>query len=358
MTTFGRKETLTLMSRVLQILTVLVAAVVMGGPVSGKPSHKAKATDRRAETTEGARPLLWRESADLESRDLFYGIGGAKHAPRPGTFTFVKEDLDGSNPKYLVRDDAGVKWKIKLGPEAKPEVAATRLVWAVGYFTDEDYFLPEAQVLKLPEDLHRGKKLFARDGGVRDVRFKRQEKGEAKEGTWKWKRDPFTGERELNGLRVMMSLINNWDVKDVNNAVFEKADGGSRNPEQIYIVNDLGASFGTPGFVRGDRARGDLESYRHSKFITKTTSAYVSFAAPARPALVVLMNPLDYMYRMRLRWVGRKIPRSDVKWMGSVLARLSSKQVRDAFRAAGYSESQVEGYAGIIENRIAALNDL
>ncbi len=84
----------------------------------------------------------------------------------------------------------------------------------------------------------------------------------------------------------------------------------------------------------------------------------MSFATPARPALVVLINPLDYMYRMRLRWVGRKIPRSDVKWMGSMLARLSSKQVRDAFRAAGYSESQVEGYAGIIENRIAALNDL
>jgi hypothetical protein len=346
------------MSRVLQIVAILVASMVLGTPTSGKSPHKEKATDRFAETTEGARPVLWREPTDLESRDLFYGIGGAKHAPGPGTFTFVKEDLDGSNPKYLVRDDAGVKWKIKLGPEAKPEVAATRLVWAVGYFTDEDYFLPEAQVFKLPEDLHRGKKLFARDGGVRDVRLKRQEKGEAKEGTWKWKHDPFTGERELNGLRVMMSLINNWDVKDVNNLVYEKADGASGNPEQIYMVKDLGASFGTPGFVRGDRARGDLESYSHSKFITKTTSAYVSFATPARPALVVLMNPLDYMYRMRLRWVGRKIPRSDVKWIGSILARLSPKQVREAFRAAGYSDAGVEGYAQIIENRIAALNDL
>ena len=53
--------------------------------------------------------------------------------------TFVDEDLKGSNPKFVVRDAAGVKWKIKLGTEARPETAATRLVWAVGYSADEDY---------------------------------------------------------------------------------------------------------------------------------------------------------------------------------------------------------------------------
>jgi hypothetical protein len=345
-------------SRVLQLITVLLVLTTVGVSAFGKSPYKDKATDRSAETTEGARPVLWREPADLESRDLFYGIGGPKHAPSSGTFKFIKEDLDGSNPKYLVRDDAGVKWKIKLGTEAKPEVAASRLVWAVGYFTDEDYCLPEVRVQDLPGDLHRGQKLFAPDGTVRDVRLKREEKGDAKEGAWKWKRDPFTGRREFNGLRVMMALINNWDVKDVNNLIYEKADGPSGAPEEIYMVKDLGASFGTPGFVRGDRAKGDLQSYSHSKFITKTTGDYVSFETPARPSLAVLVNPFDYMYRMRLRWVGRKIPRSDVKWMGSMLARLSPKQVRAAFRAAGYSEPEVEGFAGIIETRIAALSDL
>ena len=346
------------MSRVLQLVTVLLAFTLGGTSAPGKAPHKDKATDQGAETTKGARPVLWREPADLESRDLFYGIGGSKHAPRPGQFKFIKEDLDGSNPKYLVRDDAGVKWKIKLGPEAKPEVAATRLVWAVGYFTDEDYFLPEVRVLDLPTKLHRGKKLFTPDGTVRDVRFKREDKDGAKDGPWKWKRDPFTGEREFNGLRVLMALINNWDVKDDNNSIYQKEDEASGNSEEIYMVKDLGASFGTPGFVRGDRARGNLQSYSHSKFIIKTTGDYVSFATPARPALAVLVNPLDYVYRTRLRWVGRKIPRSDVKWIGSILARLSPDQVREAFRAAGYSQPEVDGYAEIIENRIAALNDL
>jgi hypothetical protein len=346
------------MLRGLQLVAVLLAFTTSSGPASGKSPHKDKATDQGAETTKDARPVLWREPTDLESRDLFYGIGGSKHVPRPGPFRFIKEDLDGSNPKYLVRDDAGVKWKIKLGPEAKPEVAATRLVWAVGYFTNEDYFLPEVRVLDLPAELHRGKKLFTPDGTVRDVRFKREGKDEAKGGPWKWKRDPFTGGREFNGLRVLMALINNWDVKDVNNSIYQKEDEASGNLEEIYMVTDLGASFGTPGFVRGDRARGYLQSYSHSKFIIKTTGDYVSFATPARPALAVLVNPFDYMYRMRLRWVGRKIPRSDAKWIGSILARLSPDQVREAFRAAGYSQPEVDGYAEIIENRIAALNDL
>ncbi len=57
-------------------------------------------------------------------------------------FKFVKEDLCGTNPKFIVADQSGVKWKIKLGAEAKPEVAAPRLVWAAGYFTPEDYYLP------------------------------------------------------------------------------------------------------------------------------------------------------------------------------------------------------------------------
>ena len=92
---------------------------------------------------------LWREPEDIRSENLFYGPGGKAHEPH-GPFTFVKEDLDGTNPKYDVRDEDGVKWKIKLGAEARPETVASRFVWAVGYHADEDYFLPEVRVTGLP----------------------------------------------------------------------------------------------------------------------------------------------------------------------------------------------------------------
>src|SRR5207248_2548778 len=109
--------------------------------------------------------ILWRNPSDLASRDLFYGPGGRTHAPR-GVFTFVKEDLGGTNPKFTVSDADGVKWKIKLGEEAQPETVATRFVWAVGYFADEDYYLSEVHVREMPPRLKRGRKWVDADGTV------------------------------------------------------------------------------------------------------------------------------------------------------------------------------------------------
>src|SRR6185295_9290914 len=71
---------------------------------------------------------LWVNPTNLESRDLFYGLGSEDRQPRGPEFTFVEEDTDGVNPKYEVVDADGVKWKIKIGLEAQPEIAATRLL--------------------------------------------------------------------------------------------------------------------------------------------------------------------------------------------------------------------------------------
>ena len=57
---------------------------------------------------------------------------------------FVEEDHAGTNPKFYVRDQDGTKWTAKMGVEAKPETAAAHLLWAAGYYADEDYFVPFA----------------------------------------------------------------------------------------------------------------------------------------------------------------------------------------------------------------------
>ncbi len=70
------------------------------------------------EITQPPITYLWREPKDIGSENLFYGRGGQEHAPH-GPFTFESEDLEGTNPKFDVRDADGVKWKIKLGAEAQ-----------------------------------------------------------------------------------------------------------------------------------------------------------------------------------------------------------------------------------------------
>jgi hypothetical protein len=44
--------------------------------------------------------------------------------------------------------------------------------------------------------------------------------------------------------------------------------------------------------------------------------------------------------------------------MGSLLARLSPQQVRDAFRAGGYSATEVEEFSQLLAHRIQELNSL
>ncbi len=337
-------------------VTLILAAVVLSVPSAGAPKANSKTRAGKEEITAAGPAMLWRNPTDISSRNLFWGPGGEKDQPH-GPYTFVKEDLDGTNPKFVVTDGDGVKWKVKLGEEARPETVASRLVWAVGYFTNEDYFLPDIQVAQLPH-LHRGQSQVGARGSFRNVRLKRYLKGEKKLGSWEWRDDPFRSTRELNGLRVAMALINNWDLKDENNSVYEYKHGEA-GPEQIYMVSDLGASFGTPGraWTRA-KSKGNLSAYRHSKFIDKATSEYVDFRFPTRPAFIYLVTPREYFSRLHLRWIGRHIPRDDAKWMGQLFAQLSPAQVSDAFRAAGYSPSEVQGFTAIVEARIAELTRL
>jgi hypothetical protein len=298
--------------------------------------------------------ILWKDPLDITSRNLYYGPGGKEDQPKE-PLDFLKEDMSGTNPKFDVRDAAGTKWKVKLGVEARPETVATRLMWAVGFGTNENYFLPETKVNGMPPRLQRGQELVGANGEIRAVRLQRHLCGK-KAGIWRWKHNPFTGTREFNGLRVMMALLNNWDLKDENNAIYPDCEKPDTN---LYEVSDLGASFGRTGeSYTANMSKDNLKEYRRSKFISKVTPDYVSFNFPTHlPYLYVFRLPL-FLSHQRLRWIGRRIPRSDAKWIGTYLAQLSPEQIRDAFRAAGYSPEQVEAYAATVEARIAALNRL
>ncbi|MEI9974664.1 MAG: hypothetical protein WDO73_23015 [Ignavibacteriota bacterium] len=294
--------------------------------------------------------ILWKDPGDIVSRDLFYGPGGEKHAPR-GRLQFDKEDLDGTNAKFVVKDEDGAKWKVKLGIEAKPETVATRIVWAVGFYANEDYFLPEVKIEGMPAHLHRGQNLVGSEGSIHNVRLKRED--DKKLSTWKWRDNPFTGTREFNGLRTLMAVINNWDLKDENNAIYNK--GG----ERVFAVSDIGASFGCGGRCwPSDRTKGNPETYSDSKFLRHLSADTVSFGTPARPALLFALNPKEFISRLHMEWIGENIPRADAKWMGGLLARLSSHQIRDAFRAAGYSQQDIDEFSSVLSGRIAKLSEL
>lgn len=298
--------------------------------------------------------LLWRDSGNVATRDLFFGPGGKAHQPR-APFRFLSEERSGTNPKFVIEDRAGIQWTVKLGAEARAETVASRLIWAAGYFANEDYYFDTLNVTNMPPHLHRGQKFVSEHGSVRHARLKRRSPELKTIGAWRWSDAPFRGTRQLNGLRVLMAVINNWDLTDENNAIVLRK-GSS---ERIYLVSDVGASFGT-----GDltwplrRARGDLRAYSHSRFIEHASYQYVDFRTPARPAWFFLFTPHEYTSKLRLRWIGQHIPRDDARWMGEIFARVSPQQIRDAFRAAGYSQEDAQLATRVIEQRIAELRTL
>jgi hypothetical protein len=298
--------------------------------------------------------VIWVDPGDIKARNLYFGVGGESNQPKPPV-KFVKEDVNGTSPKFDVHDESHQKWKAKLGIEAQPETVASRLLWAVGYFANENYYFPTLKVKDLPR-LRRGQEFVVADGEVRGVRLQQHLGDEKKGGTWSWHHSTFAGTREFNGLRVMMALLNNWDLKDENNAVFDDPDHAGK---KIYEVTDVGASFGPAGESYSNRkSKASIPSYRTAKFISKVTRDHVDFNFPTHLPFLYVFNAPHFFSELHNRSIGKHIPRADAHWIGSLLAQLSHEQIRDAFRAGGYSASDVEAYSEIVEKRIAALTAL
>lgn len=323
--------------------TVDKGTILMRDPV---PTGAAAAVAEKKLDQEG---VIWRDPGPVGSLNLIDGAGGRAHAPNPkGAFTFIEEAADGTSPKFDIVDDHGVVWKVKLGEESESETAAARLMWAAGYFVDEDYFVPELVVAGLPT-LHRGQEFVSTGGTVHRARLERKFKDVKRSETWDWFANPFIDSPELNGLRIMMSLLNNWDLKEINNTVLEI--GGERR----YMVADLGASFGNTGNML-TRSKSAPQEYADSKFVESTSPGFADFVLHSRPFILSAINVPNYKTRTHMEDVARKIPRADAKWLGHRLALLSLRQLDDAFQAAGYTPDEVALYVSAVQKRIAELN--
>src|SRR5579859_897592 len=161
------------MNNKLRLVTLLLAIAAITSSAAAASGKKGKKAPKPEETiSRQANSVFWSNPVDIQHRNLFFGPGGKQDSPHT-TFTFIKEDLDGTSPKFIVRDQDGVKWKVKLGAEARPETVSSRLVWAVGYSTNEDYFMPVLHVESLPARLHRGQNFVGPRGTVQNVRLKR-----------------------------------------------------------------------------------------------------------------------------------------------------------------------------------------
>lgn len=305
-------------------------------------------------------PVLWRDPGDISARDLSYGPGSARRAPAP-PFTFMKEDKDGESPKFAVKDARGVEWRVKLGPEAQSETVSTRLVWAVGYFAEEAYYLDRARIQGLPK-LSRGRQYVEGRDVVRGVRFEPRRAGVKRGDPWDWDKNPFKGTRELSGLKVIMILLNNFDARAANNTVLYAMNPRRRRMDAQYVVTDLGATLGRSGGLGGKRTKNNLKDFLSTRFVMGVEEdGSVEFDYDTRPTklgMFTVLYPPYYLGEVKKEKSMRGIPDVHARWIGQLLSQLSDEQLRDAFRAARYDEATMEGYVTAFRERINQLTRL
>ncbi|HEY8561679.1 MAG TPA: hypothetical protein VIL74_14990 [Pyrinomonadaceae bacterium] len=305
------------MSRFKSIISLFIVLLLLttAAAAQGKRSKDKKPAGKA---------VIWKP-VKIGGRDLYWGAGGRAMYPNLKRITFIRKETGGNNLKYRIKDGSGRIWVAKIADESQPETAAVRLLWAVGYPTEINYLVP---TLTIP-----GK------GTFKNVRLEARPENIDRQDRWSWTNNPFNGTRELQGLKIMMALINNWDLKDGNNVILQS--GGERQ----YVISDLGSSFGKfaplslPIFNRFGRSVNNPEHYVKSEFVKGVEED----------------GDLDFAYKGNFRSLFDDISPAHGRWVAGLLGQLSDRQIRDAFRAANYSPSEITMLSRAVRGKIRQL---
>ena len=274
---------------------------------------------------------LWQQPE--RKRDLFLGPGGREWSPEGRTFTFIAEDTTGFSPGFDVKDEQGIEWSVKTGPEAQSEVVTSRLLWAIGFHQPPTYYLATWHM--------QGGPAGPREPG----RFRPDVPGRDVAGEWPWHENPFVGTPEYGGLIVANLLLASWDWKTSNNKIYA-LDAPVDGVRRWFVVRDVGASLGRftyPTLLKWFRLRGfgqgtrnDLPGFEEQGFIEGIDG-----------------DSVDFDYRGIYRDVIDTVTPEHVRWACERYAALTDEQWADAFRAGGYTPAETARYVAKIKAKIA-----
>jgi hypothetical protein len=278
----------------------------------------------------------------------------SRNTPGPGTLDpasdvdceFVLKPFAGTSPKFFCKLPDGGTIKVKYGannPEVPAEVAASRLMAALGFAVDRMMLVHSVRCKGCPpvpalalECLQKGAPASTclqgtsptHVGIFKEVMIERPFEGTRIEQTddqgWSWyeldKIDPKRGgasRTEVDALRLMAVLLAHWDNKGPNQRLVcppgqEGPDGSCRAP--VAVLHDLGATFGP--------LKADLPNWKLAPMWADAAACRVSMAT--------------------LPYKGGTFPDHRISEEGRALAlkllrTLSPSQLNTLFEASGFS---------------------
>ncbi len=288
-----------------------------------------------APTTTG-KPIMWMDRGNIAGLDLIHGIGSAETMPKP-PFTFVKEDVSGTNPKIRITDANGMTWNMKFDEEVHAEIAGSRFAWACGYMVEESHYVASGTVQGV-SGLGRAKKFVGSDGSFTAAMFERRPDDIARRKTpWSWDSNPFVGTKELSGLAILAVMMNNWDAKVDNNNVLGMWNEDKSAVNEWYIVADWGGTFGKMGGVFS-HSKWDIDAFNKQGFIKGVSGGRLQLEYSGKGGSILKSVPLEH-----------------ARWFAGIIGQLTDAQLADAFRAAGATPAEVSGFSARMRSKINEL---
>jgi hypothetical protein len=317
----------------MKCIAICLMSILMTGLGSSQVGRSTIQTD--------SNNVLWSDPGDVASLDFKYGVGGSEHQPQP-PFSFVNEDTSGTSPKVNVVDSRGVHWNVKGGHEPSASTFCSRLLWACGYFAETEYFVAQGRIDGV-HHLERARSFISKDGSFVKARFQlRSDSPKYLKGQhWTWTNNPFSGTHQLQGLKILLLLVSNWDTKEKNLSIFE--DDSSGEPRYLYLDDDWGASLGKWG-NRITWSKWDCDGF------AKQTRDFVKDEGH---------GSLHWGFQGKNeKEITSDITIEDIQWLLQYLGRITDEQIRKGLAASGATSENLDCFAQALRERIQQLQKL
>jgi membrane-associated phospholipid phosphatase len=316
-----------------------LAAVTLALVLAAAPTNAAaQASDAADRASLIARAKVWTPT-DVRTKDLTAGPLDVAHFS-PGemvTCDYLDKKLEGNSRKFACLLSPDDEVKVKFGAtngEVYGEVAATRLLWALGFGADRMY--PVRVICRgCPEDVgtptaRQGERLI--DPAVIE---RRMPGGEPPGGDeWSWAELDLIDERaggatqaERDALRLMAVLLQHTDSKPEQQRLLcigepapatRTADPGTTCLHPFMMLNDVGLTFGAANLLNAN----DVGSIN--------LRAWAETPVWKTPDTCVGNLPKSLSGTLRDPVIGEEGRRL----LAGLLARLSDRQLHDLFDVA------------------------
>jgi hypothetical protein len=288
------------------------------------------------------RAQVW-SPTDVPMMDMKAGPKGpVSYAPEAAVeCEYRDKKLSGNSPKFVCANDQADELKVKYGAangEVYAEVAATRLLWALGFPADAMYPV-RVDCRGCPSDSRAGgagrpdHRLF--NPAAIEHRMQGRSIEVSSESGWAWPEldlvDPAAGgapQAQRDALKLLAVMLQHSDSKAAQQRIVCPAEQARENGEgcaqPVMMVNDLGQTFGRANtFNRNGLSSVNFERWSRTAVWTDAPGCVGNLA---RSHTGTLENP-------QIGDAGRR-------FLADLLAQLTDAQLLDLFEVARFPQRQ------------------